>query len=185
MTEAEGITAWRERALLRLVEARRAGDLDTAKEIVHELVEVHVALGERRTGTSEEQRTYLMARSTRTPLPELAEVGIDTNEWPLPPSSPMRAEPLPASPDTEQRISSLFAAAGPLGDHRPPRPRYEARHRPQDGHRHRNEPLDWAVWDTDTDLPVTYHPDQELAEYQADGASERYARKFGRRRETT
>ncbi|MET9528148.1 hypothetical protein [Streptomyces coeruleorubidus] len=186
MTEAQGITAWRSRAIFRLVEARRAGAQDTEQEIIAELRDVHVALGERRAGTSEEQRTYLLARSTRTPLPELEAVGIDTNAWPQPPhSSPALAEPLPASPDTQQRITSLFAAVGPLGDHRPPAPRYEARHRPQDGQRHKGEPLDWAVWDTELDMPVTYHPDKELAEYQADGASERYTRKFGRRREST
>ncbi|MFD9248352.1 hypothetical protein [Streptomyces bottropensis] len=178
MTEAEGITAWRSRALLRLADARRTRDHAAAKEIVAELLDVHVALGERRTGTSEEQRTYLLARSTRTPLPELAAMGIDTNEWPLPPhSSPALAEPLPASPATEERITSMFAAVGPLTDRRPPGPRWEARYRPQDRQVWRGEPLPWAVWDTELNQAVTYHPDKELAEYQADQASDILAKR--------
>ncbi|MGA5411533.1 hypothetical protein ACPCSC_30300 [Streptomyces lavendulocolor] len=174
MTEAAGITAWRSHAIQRLVEARRAGDPVTEQQTVAELLDMHVALGERRTGTSEEQRTYLLARSTRTPLPELAAVGIDTNEWPQPPhSSPALAEPLPASPDTEERITSIFNAAGPLTDWRPHVPRYEARYRPQDGQRFQGKPLPWAIWDTREGIAVSYHGDQELAEYQAEQASER------------
>ncbi|MGR3934127.1 hypothetical protein [Streptomyces sp. BRA346] len=178
MTEAEGITAWRSRAIHRLAEARRNGNQAKAKEIVAELMDVHVALGERRTGTSEEQRTYLLARSTRTPLPELADVGIDTNEWPLPPHSlPALAKPLPASPATEERISSMFAAAGPLTGRRPPGPRWEARYRPQDRQVWRGKPLPWAIWDTELNQAVTYHPDQELAEYQASQASDTLAKR--------
>jgi hypothetical protein len=174
MTEAESITPWRENALLRLVEARRARDKQAEQAILNELVEVHVLLGERRVGTSEEQRTYLLARSTGTPLPELKEVGIDTNNWPAPPrSSPARTEPVSVSPDTEARISRLFAEAGPLGDRRPPPPRYEARYRPQDGQRYQGEPLPWAIWDTREDIAVAYHVDKDLAEYQAGQACER------------
>ncbi|MFC8640133.1 hypothetical protein ACFUC2_05155 [[Kitasatospora] papulosa] len=176
MTEAESITAWRQRALLRLVDARRFGDQDTVRALLDELYDLHVALGERRVGTSEEQRTYLMARSTRTPLPELAAVGIDTNDWPVPPhSSPALADPVPASPDTEERISHLFAAAGPLADRRPPGPRYEARYRPEDGQRYRQHPLPWAIWDTREGIPIAYHGDKDLAEYQAGQASEKFS----------
>ncbi|MGC4951009.1 hypothetical protein ACLQ2N_33060 [Streptomyces sp. DT224] len=181
MTEAKSIAAWRQRMLLRLVEARRSGDQAQEDKIIGLLIEAHVALGERRTGTSEEQRTYLLARSTGTPLPELAEVGIDTNGWPAPPgSSPARAEPLPVSPDTEERISHLFAAAGPLGDRHPLPPRYEARYRPEDGQRYRNYALPWAIWDTRENLPVAYHGDQDLAEYQAGQASEKAEARRGK-----
>ncbi|MEU0857444.1 hypothetical protein ABZ352_18675 [Streptomyces griseofuscus] len=180
MTEAESITAWRSRAILRLSEARRDGRDDDARQLTDELREVHVALGERRTGTTEEQRTYLLARSTRTPLPELAAVGIDTNRWPEPPhSSPARSEPVPASPDTEQRLTRIFQSAGPLGDRRATRPRYEARYRPQDGHRFQGALLPWAIWDTDLDIPVAYHGDKDLAEYQAESASQRFREKRG------
>lgn len=181
MPQAESITAWRQRALVRLAEARRTGATDMAKEVMDELLNVHVALGERRTGTSEEQSTYLLARSTGTPLPELSVEGIDTNEWPLPPhSSPVVAEPLPASPDTEERISHLFAVAGPLADRRPRPPRYEARYRPEDRQRYRQHPLPWAIWDTREEYAVAYHGDKDLAEYQAGQATEKSDAKEGR-----
>lgn len=181
MTEAESIAAWRQRALLRLVEAQRTGAPAAAQEIVDDLVNVHLALGERRTGTSEEQRTYLLARSTRTPLPELAAVGIDTNDWPPPPrSSPALAEPTPASPGTEERIKHFFASAGPLADRRPPPARYEVRFLPEDGQRYREHPLPWAIWDTQEGQALAYHGDKDLAEYQAGQASEKAAAKKGR-----
>ncbi|WP_030372373.1 hypothetical protein [Streptomyces rimosus] len=145
-------------------------------EILAELRDVHVALGERRTGSPEEQREYLLARSTNTPLPELHAAGINTNDWPAPPhSSPARPGFVSTSRDTEQRITSLFESAGPLGDLQPRGPRYEVRYRPQDRQRYKQVPLDWAIWDTETDLPIAYHQDKELAEYQADNASARYA----------
>lgn len=174
MMEAKSITAWRSHAIERLVEARRTCNQAAERAIVAELVNVHVALGERRTGTTEEQHTYLLARSTRTPLPELAAVGIDTNEWPPPPRScPASAEPLPASPDTVERLTSIFDAAGTLTDWRPPTPRYEARYRPQDDQRYQGTLLPWAIWDTRENFAVAYHEKQDLAEYQAGQASRR------------
>lgn len=138
---------------------------------------MHIALGERRIGTGQEQATYLLARSTRTALPELLTVGIDTNFWPAPPNSPVSAEPYPASPDTERQITDLFQSAGPLSDRHATEPRYEARYRPQDGQRYKGDPLPWAIWDTQEDLPVAYHGDQELSEYQADLATAAYEKK--------
>ncbi|MEU7228964.1 hypothetical protein [Streptomyces chrestomyceticus] len=180
MTEAQSISAWRERALRRLLSVRRAGRVTDEAEILSELRDVHVALGERRVGTVEEQRAYLLARSTDTPLPELLAVGIDTNDWPVPPhSSPARPDSVPTSPGTEQRITNLFESAGPLGDPQPRGPRYETRYRPQDRQRYKQVPLDWAIWDTETNIAIAYHQDKELAEYQADNASARYAEQRG------
>lgn len=177
MAEADpSVSAWRFHAIQRLMAARSSGHDTEAEKVAAELRDVHVALGERRVGTREEQSTYLLARSTRTPLPELVAVGINTNDWPLPPHvSPTLAEPLPVSPATEERITNLFRSAGPLGDRRPPGPRYEARYRPQDGQRFQGKPLPWAIWDTELDQAVSYHPDRDLAEYQAGQAAEQYA----------
>jgi hypothetical protein len=156
--------------------AQYNNDLATAEKLTGELRAMHVALGFRQAGTREEQNTYLMARSTRTPMPELAAVGINTNDWPAPPSSPTAVEPESASPDTEQRISDLFQSAGPLSDRWQPTARYKSEHRPQDNQRYRSKPLPWAICDTVTGLPVAYVPEQDLAEYQADQASRLYNR---------
>ncbi|AWI32662.1 hypothetical protein [Streptomyces tirandamycinicus] len=173
-----GFSTWRTRMVRRLRAAQMDGLDGEAAQLAAELMGAHILLGERRLGTAEEQRAYLLARSTGTPLPELAAVGLDTNTWPAPPhSSPALAEPESASPATEERIMSLFRSAGPLGDRRLPGPRYEVRHRPEDGQRYKGRPLPWAIWDTREDLPVSYHCDQELAEYQAEQASERFARR--------
>ncbi|MFF0754437.1 hypothetical protein [Streptomyces sp. NPDC004267] len=177
----EGITVWRTRAISRLEEARRAGDAPRVKSIITELEEVHVALGKRLLGTVEEQQAYRLARSTNSPVPELKAVGIDSNLWPLPPGScGTVVEPKPASPEAQERISGLFAAAGPLADRRPAPDRYEARHRPQDGQMHQGKPLPWAIWDVREDVAVAYLPDKELAQYQASQASDRLAAKRGR-----
>jgi hypothetical protein len=181
MTEAEGITAWRTRAISRLAEARRAGDSSRAQDIAAELEAMHVALGERRVGTTEEQRIYLLARTTNTPLPELSAVGINTNNWPTPPGNcPVLANPLPASRETQERITDLFASAGPLTDRRAPVDRYEARYRPQDGQMYQGQALDWAIWDVQEGVAVAYLPDKDLAEYQAGQASTRVAARRGR-----
>ncbi|MBV1940795.1 hypothetical protein KUF83_30130 [Streptomyces sp. BV286] len=178
MAEAEGISAWRSQAIDQLAKARRdhgPGD-NNIQDIVAKLRTVHIALGERRTGTSEEQRTYLLARATGTPLPELMAVGLDTNNWPAPPhSSPALAEPQPVSPDTAERIAHLFASVGALNDR--PKPRYVTEYRPEDGERYRGQPLPWAIWDTAEDIPVAYHSDKDLADYQAGKASDRLSRR--------
>ncbi|MFB6505585.1 hypothetical protein ACFC07_22160 [Streptomyces sp. NPDC056099] len=172
MVEEDSVTAWRSRTIDALEAARRDGREDEAQQIVEELEAVHVALGERRTGTREEQTTYLLARRSRTALPELLAAGLDTNEWPPPPSaSPVGGDPLPASPDTERRLSGLFEDAGTLPHHPRPEPRYQVRYRPQDRQRYRNHELPWALWDTVEDIPVAYHGDKELCEYQADNAT--------------
>ncbi|MEU6632936.1 hypothetical protein ABZ905_32320 [Streptomyces parvus] len=175
MAEQGAISVWRTRAIRGLAAARRAGHDSEAQHLLEELRELHVELGERNVGTRSEQTTYLLARGSRTPLPELLAVGVDTNLWPLPSStSPSGTEPVPASPDTERRITDLFQASDPL-DNRPPRgPRYVAEHRPQDNQRFHEQPLEWAIWDTRTNLPIAYHPDKELCEYQADLASVRF-----------
>lgn len=176
MAEEQGISAWRTRALHLLAAARRSGGIAAAEALIAELRDAHIALGERRVGTPEEQRAYLLARSTDTPLPELHAAGIDTNDWPAPPhSSPAHPDSPPPSLDTEQRITSLFESAGPLGDPHPRDERYEARYRPQDGQRYQQQPLDWAIWDRKLDIPVAYHADRELAEYQAGNASTLHA----------
>ncbi|WP_404949111.1 hypothetical protein HFP70_35600 [Streptomyces sp. ARC14] len=181
MAEEQGISTWRTSALERLTQHRRAGQQQSADAILAELREVHIALGERRTGTVEEQRTYLLARSTSTPLPELYAAGVNTNAWPVPPrSSPARPDSAPLSPAAEERITNLFESAGPIGDPAPRDNRYQARHRPQDGQVFQQRPLHWAVWDTDLDIAIAYLPVQELAEYQADNASSRYANRHRR-----
>ncbi|KIF00907.1 hypothetical protein PL81_38440 [Streptomyces sp. RSD-27] len=177
MTGAESITAWRSRTLCQLAVVRADHCMEAEQQIVDELVSVHVALGQRQVGTREEQNTYLLARSTSTPVPELLEAGINTNSWPAPPHRPVVAEPRPASPDTERRITDLFQAAGTLVDTLPVGPRYQARFRPQDGHLFRNEPLPWALWDTHEDIAIAYHPDRDLCEYQAALASEAIAKR--------
>ncbi|MFJ5142948.1 hypothetical protein [Streptomyces sp. NPDC088707] len=177
----ESITAWRNRAVFRLEEARRVGDVSRLQSILVELEQVHVALGERRVGTVEEQQVYRLARSTSTPVPELSAVGVNSNHWPLPQgNSPAVAEPELASQETQARISDLFASAGPLSDRRQPPDRYEARHRAQDGQMHQGRPLPWAIWDVREDVAVAYLPDKELAQYQAGLASDRVAAKRGR-----
>ncbi|RSS95071.1 hypothetical protein EF903_05370 [Streptomyces sp. WAC05292] len=173
MTETKPITAWRSRTLASLRLAREYGQAEAEQQITDELIAVHAALGERRVGTREEQTTYLLARSTGTPVPELQEVGIDTNTWPTPAHVPAVAEPRRPAADIEQRITNLFELAGPAVG-LPVGPRYEARYRPQDGQLFKGAPLPWAIWDTREQFPVAYHGDQELAEYQAAIASEAY-----------
>ncbi len=159
----------------RLRAARRGGDSAAVQEILAELCAVHVDLGLRRVGTSEEQNTYLLARTTRTPLPELLAVGIDTNQWPAPPNStPSAVEPTPASPDTERRIAGLFHAAGPLADRRATQQRYTAEYRPEDGQRHHGELLPWAIWNNHHGYAIAYHSDRDLTEYQAEQATRAY-----------
>ncbi|MFD7764100.1 hypothetical protein [Streptomyces microflavus] len=174
MTEQRAISARRSNTISEIRTARQAGRHHVVKRLEDELREMHVALGERRAGTKSEQTTYLLARSSSTSLPELLAVGIDSNLWPPPPSTSSRPAPLPASPDTERRITDLFAATGQLPDRLPRNSRYVARHRPQDGQRYHEKPLNWAIWDTETNQPVAWHADKELAEYQADLASERF-----------
>jgi hypothetical protein len=174
----ESITAWRSRTIGALKSAQRGGREGEAQQITDELEAVHLALGERRTGTREEQQTYLLARRSRTPLPELLAAGLNTNEWPPPPAaSPVGGDPVPASPATERRLSGLFEDAGVLARQLRAQPRYQARYRPEDGERYRNRELSWALWDTLEEIPLAYHEDRELCEYQADKASAAYERR--------
>lgn len=167
----DSIAHWRERAVQRLSAARQNRNSDEMQALTDELRTVHIDLGLRRTGTREEQNTYLLARTTGTPLPELAAVGIDTNAWPPPLPLPAPAEPQHASPDTEQRITELFHAAGPLLDRNGEEPRYVVKYRPEDEQRYRGALLPWAIWDTVEKLAIAHHEDRELAEVQADRAS--------------
>jgi hypothetical protein len=170
----------------RLFAAQYYDDPETAALITADLQALHVSLGYRRTGTREEQSTYLLARSTRTPLPELMAVGIDTNTWPAPPvpeAAPAGdPEPPSASPDTVRRISRLFESVGRLSDRRRPPARYSAEFRPQDDQRHHGELLPWAICDTEIGLPISYHQEKDIAEYQADQASARYTERRGKGR---
>ncbi|WP_433860118.1 hypothetical protein [Streptomyces kronopolitis] len=178
MAAEESVTAWRSQTIEALEAARRVGREEQACQLAEELKAVHVALGERRTGTRQEQTTYLLARRSRTPLPELLAAGLNTNEWPFPASaSPNSGDPLPASPDTERRLTGLFEDAGRLPPHPRPTPRYVARYRPQDRQRHKGQELPWALWDTQEDIPIAYHGDMELCEYQADNATTAYERR--------
>jgi hypothetical protein len=183
--EGQSITAWRHRKVQAYSTARYSGDMAAAARIAEELRLAHVALGHRETGTREEQNTYLLARSTNTPLPELAAVGINTNDWPEPPSTPTSARTEQASPDTERRISNLFRMAGRLSDREPLTDRYRVVHRPQDDQRDNGTLLPWAICDTTLKnsqgepLPISYHEKRLLAEYQADQASDRYASLVG------
>lgn len=179
MVNGHSITAWRTCMVKNLQTARQRRDTELAEGILRDLRAMHVALGHRQAGTREEQNAYLMARSTRTPLPELAAAGIDTNEWPPPPNTPIATHVENASPDTERRITSLFQAAGKLSDSQPARARYTTEHRPQDNQRHRGRLLAWAICDTTTGLPISYHPEKDLAEYQADQASALFERTVG------
>ncbi|MEU3500205.1 hypothetical protein ABZ726_05345 [Streptomyces hundungensis] len=177
-------TLWRHHTINRLAAARAANDVRAADKLRAELRQMHWALGEREIGTAEEQATYLLARHTQTAVPELAAVGIDTNTWPRPANSPAVASREPdeteVSPETERRISDLFAAAGPLRDRSSDSsPRFVARYRPQDGQLYQGRPLAWAIWDTAAGIAVAHHEDQELAEYQALRASEALAQQRG------
>ncbi|MER7759498.1 hypothetical protein [Streptomyces sp. NPDC097619] len=175
MTGATAITAWRSRALDSLRLARESGQGQAEQRILADLRAVHEALGRGLVGTPEEQKDYLFARRTGSPVPELAAVSIDTNEWPLPPSAVPTASGLSrTSPETEQRITELFALTGPLAAGAADNPRYEARFRPEDGQRFQGTPLPWAIWDTQDNIPVAYHGDKELCEYQASIASDAY-----------
>ncbi|MFB8025909.1 MULTISPECIES: hypothetical protein [unclassified Streptomyces] len=173
MTGEEPITAWRSRALDRLASANATGHHDEAEVIAEELRTAHIALGQRRIGTVEEQRTYLLARNTRTPLPDLLAAGLDTNDWPPPPNSPTPVSPQATSPATEERISSMFRSTGALEDPSPPR--YVSRYRPEDGQRYRDHLLPWAIWDTHLNIAVGWHGDQDLTDYQAGKISDTYA----------
>jgi hypothetical protein len=165
-------TAWCHGAVSRLSAARAAGDNLKVDELVAALRSTHENLAERSIGTTEEQNGYLVARHTRTPVPQLAAVGIDTNNWPMPHQQAVAPSgDTEASPETSRRISDLFAAAGPLRDRSADKPRYVAEHRPQDGQIHRTVPLPWAIVDTSTGIAVAYQPDKDLAEYQAERAA--------------
>ncbi|MER7937829.1 MULTISPECIES: hypothetical protein [unclassified Streptomyces] len=173
--EEHPITGWRTKKVAELQAARAAGDTAAYERITGELRAIHVALGHRQAGTEAEQNAYLVARVTNTPLPELAVVGIDTNDWPKPPRQSSAAAPDSASPATESRISTMFERAGLLVSHQPHKPRYSAQWRPGDGQMYHGQPLPWAICDTVTGLPVAYVPDKELAEYQAEQASELFS----------
>ncbi|MEU5181181.1 hypothetical protein AB0G49_14125 [Streptomyces longwoodensis] len=173
--EGQSITAWRTQMVRQLAAARERGDVQTAHAIERKLLIAHLEVGRREAGTRDEQNTYLLARLTRTPLPELKTVGIDTNTWPEPPKTPSVHGPQNASPDTERRIRDLFREAGPLSDRKPPAARYRVDYRPQDNERHHGELQAWAMIDTETNLPVAYFAEQDWAEYQADQASDRFA----------
>ncbi|MFJ4342671.1 hypothetical protein [Streptomyces sp. NPDC088915] len=172
-------TAWSNGRLARLKAARAVGDDTMAAKLGDELREAYLRLGNRSTGTPEEQNGYLLARYTRTPVPELCAVGIDTNAWPMPvrqESSGTLVSEAEASPETSKRITDLFTAAGPLRARfaRETRSHYSVEHRPEDQQVHQGTPLPWAIVDTATGVAIAYHPDQELAEYQADRASAAY-----------
>jgi hypothetical protein len=174
MAEAEAVRGWLLRTLQHLETARRAANVEQVERLMADLIAVHVDLGERRVGTREEQTTYIMARSTNTPLPLLLAHGIDTNTWPPLRHLPVPAAPQQASPATERRIKDLFQAAGVCANRRPRAPRYVARYRPEDEQVFKGTPLPWALWDTHEDQAIAYHPDKDLCEYQADVASEVY-----------
>ncbi|MFD0352981.1 hypothetical protein ACFVHW_04415 [Streptomyces sp. NPDC127110] len=178
MTAVESFTAWRSGLLQQLLKARTRSDAATAEQITDELRAGHAALGELRAGTREEQNTYLFARHTSTPLPELLAFGIDTNSWPTLPQSPRLAEPPPVPPETQHRISAMFESVGPL-EAMAEGPRYQVRHRPQDGQVFCGQPLPWAIWDTREVMAIAYHPDRDLCEYQAAKASEAFSRRHG------
>ncbi|MBG7704889.1 hypothetical protein HCJ76_44210 [Streptomyces sp. MC1] len=180
--EGQSIAAWRTQKVQAYSAAHYNGDTETAARIAEELRLAHVALGHRETGTREEQNTYLLARASRMPLPELAAVGINSNDWPPPPAAPAPVQPQKASPATERHISSLFEAAGPLSDRQEPSARYRHAHRPEDNKRFQGRALEWALVDTETGLPVAYFEEEEDAEYQADQASDLYASVYGRKR---
>lgn len=177
--EAHSISAWRTQKVQELSAAQYNGDSETAARLVEELRRAHVLLGRREYGTREEQNTYLLARTTGTPLPELAAVGIDTNTWPAPPSSPSTFESQHASRATEDRITQILGAAGPLSDRQEPPDRYLVEYRPQDNKRYHGVAQPWAMLDRETGLPVTYFTEKEEAEWQADQASELFAASRG------
>lgn len=179
--EAHSISAWRSQKVQELSAAKYNGNAEAVDRLVEELRAVHVLLGHRQTGTREEQNTYLIARTTRTPMPELAAVGIDTNTWPEPPSSPTTFESQHASPATEDRLSRILAAVGPLSDRQQPPDRYRLEHRPQDNKRYHGKAQPWAIVDRETGLPVAYFTDREEGEWQAEQASELFASSRGSR----
>ncbi|MER5482617.1 hypothetical protein ABT024_05285 [Streptomyces sp. NPDC002812] len=170
MNDQYPISEWRSSVIDDLLRAREAGDTHKQDQLVEELRNMHIALGTRTTGSTEEQNTYHLARSAGISLPELAAVGIDTNLWPWSGQGLELIEPGQASPETERRIADLFESVGSLKSYRT-MSRYTAQHRPQDGQLYRGRPLTWAIWDNEQNLPIAYHGDRELAEYQADLAT--------------
>jgi hypothetical protein len=179
--EAQSISAWRSQKVQELSAAQYNGNAEAVARLIDELRAVHVLLAHRETGTREEQNTYLLARATGTPMPELAAVGIDTNSWPAPPSSPTTFQSQHASPATEDRISRILGAAGPLSDRQPPPDRYRVEHRPQDNKRYHGIAQPWAMVDRQTGLPVAYFAEREEGEWQAEQASELFASSRGSR----
>ncbi|MEU9925050.1 hypothetical protein AB0H51_27845 [Streptomyces griseoluteus] len=180
--DGQSIAEWRNRKVRAYSAACYDGNKDAAARIAEELRQAHVALGHRETGTREEQNTYLLARASHLPLPELAAIGIDSNDWPPPPAAPAPIQPHNASPATERRISTLFEAAGPLSDRPTPPARYRHVHRPEDNKRFKGRALPWAILDTETGLPLAYFAEEEAAEYQADQASDLFTSVYGRER---
>lgn len=184
--DEHSIAQYRTDMVNRLFAALYNDDHTTAERLRGDLQALHVSLGHRQAGTREEQNTYLLARSTHTPLAELRKVGIDTNQWPAPPLPEAAPAGDPAeetaSPDTERRISRLFRSVGPLSDRRRPPARYGTQFRPQDDQRYDGKLLPWAICDNETGLPVAYLPEQHVAEYQAEQASDKFTARKGKGR---
>lgn len=159
----------------RIRAARAKGDRPAEQEASAELREAYIRLGNRETGTLEEQNAYIIARSLGCLPDELRDLGITPDELPLSsvrsvPSPPPTQPPSPVARHLDDHVAELFAHIGGPDDEEP-EPRYTVADRPGDNIRYRGELQRFAVIDTSDGLPVGWYGDRDLAETIADSIS--------------
>ncbi|MEU1592745.1 hypothetical protein ABZ468_07760 [Streptomyces sp. NPDC005708] len=149
--------------------ARAARDTCAERQALEELFGAYTRLGQRLTGTVEEQNAYIVARRLGALPDALVELGVREEDLPVPASrrsSPPPAARLDHGGSAAQRFAHL---GGP--DDEGPSARYVVKPRPEDNMRLKGRLLEYAVIDTNDGLPVGWYWDRDWAETVADAAS--------------
>ncbi|MGW2496163.1 hypothetical protein ACWCV2_16895 [Streptomyces pseudogriseolus] len=154
--------------IARVQRAREAGDTRAERTALEELLEAYTRLGNRETGTVDEQNAYIVGRRLGA-LPEvLTELGVTAADLPI--TAPRRPTLPPAPSPTHDSVAERFAHIGGPDDGEPPA-RFVVEHRPQDNKRYKGRLCPWAIVDTADQLPVGWYYDRDFAELTADAVS--------------
>ncbi|MFB7403412.1 hypothetical protein ACFCZR_24870 [Streptomyces rubiginosohelvolus] len=155
----------------QVVRARRAGDEQAAARALEELLAQYTRLGQRLTGTDEEQNAYIVARRLGALPAALTELGVREKDLPPPAARRPTVPPVvdATEDDAEARVVRRFASLRAEDSERPARFRVD--YRPQDNMRHHGTPLPYAVVDDQDGLPVGWYPDSDWADLVAGTAT--------------
>ncbi|MGW2550012.1 hypothetical protein [Streptomyces sp. NPDC001635] len=148
--------------------ARLSGDAGAEHQALEELLGAYTRLGNRQTGSVDEQNAYIVARRLGSLPDALVDLGVREEDLPMP--AARRPSPPPAQPaDAEARVAERFAHVGGPGEETVAR--YVVRFRPEDNKRYKGRLCPWAVIDTTDGLPVGWYYDRDFADLVADDIS--------------